>query len=263
MKRDKSKINVVYGSIQISFFVGSAIFAKCTPEGEGLAGEGWDIINSEVTAGICTEFSEPLFEVVVNSVWRFDRVPSPFPDGQDVTWQLISVNTNRQTSNEMKVIKEKLLGLEHTRNGTPATLSVQETKSWDTPNLELKGFMCYGNKDGHASLLLSDKLSTIKRSWETEERFFTILRIEEESGNVRRVHGQCGQSSARRTWWWRQEFLHCGRYQCRIGSDVYRWKQRGGTYEIVWSLVLAKVRRGYWRFQKIWWYGIMKEFVCK
>ena len=98
-----------------------------------------------------------------------------------------------------KSLKKKLLGLEHTRSGTPATLSIQETKSWDTPNLELKGFMCYGNKDGYASLLLSDKFSTIKRSWETEERFITILRIEEESGNVRRVHGQCGQSSARRT----------------------------------------------------------------
>ena len=61
MKRDKSKIFVVYGNIQISFFVGSAIFAKCSPEGEGLAGEGWDIINSEVIVGICTEFSEPPF----------------------------------------------------------------------------------------------------------------------------------------------------------------------------------------------------------
>ena len=45
----------------------SAIAAKYTPEGEGLAGEGCDI-KSEVIARICTEFSEPLFEAVVNSV---------------------------------------------------------------------------------------------------------------------------------------------------------------------------------------------------
>ena len=38
---DESKIHVVYGKIQISFFVGSAMAAKYTPEGEGLAGEGW------------------------------------------------------------------------------------------------------------------------------------------------------------------------------------------------------------------------------
>ena len=44
--------------IQISFFVGSASAAKYSPEGEGLAGEGWDR-KSEVIAGICTEFSEP------------------------------------------------------------------------------------------------------------------------------------------------------------------------------------------------------------
>ena len=60
MKGDKSKIHVVYGKIQISFFVGSAIAAKYTPEGEGLAGEGW-VIKSEVIAGICSEVSEPLF----------------------------------------------------------------------------------------------------------------------------------------------------------------------------------------------------------
>ena len=41
--------------------------AKYTPEGEGLAGEGW-AIKPDVIAGICTEFSETLFEAVVNSV---------------------------------------------------------------------------------------------------------------------------------------------------------------------------------------------------
>ena len=35
------KINVVRGKIKISFFVGSATPANYSPEGEGLAGEGW------------------------------------------------------------------------------------------------------------------------------------------------------------------------------------------------------------------------------
>ena len=83
------------------------------------------------------------------------RVPSPFPDRQGVTWQLISVNVDRQTSDDIEVIKEKLLGLEHARNGTLAILSVQETKSWDIPIWSSRG---------------SDKFSTINRSWETEER---------------------------------------------------------------------------------------------
>ena len=46
------------GHVQDS--LGSATAAKYTLEGEGLAGEGWDI-KSEVIAGICTQFSEPLF----------------------------------------------------------------------------------------------------------------------------------------------------------------------------------------------------------
>ena len=68
MKGDESKIHVVYGKFQISFFVGSAIAANYALEGERLAGEGWHI-KSEVIAGICTEFSETMFfKAVVNSV---------------------------------------------------------------------------------------------------------------------------------------------------------------------------------------------------
>ena len=66
MKGDESKIHVVYGKIQMSFFVGSAMAAKYTPEGEGLAGEGW-AIKPDVSSGICKEFSEALFGAVVNS----------------------------------------------------------------------------------------------------------------------------------------------------------------------------------------------------
>ena len=40
--------------------------AKYTPEGEGHAGEAWTI-KSEFILGICTEFSEALFEAVVSS----------------------------------------------------------------------------------------------------------------------------------------------------------------------------------------------------
>ena len=41
---DESTISVVYGKIQISFFVGGAMSAKFSPEGDGLAGEDWNII---------------------------------------------------------------------------------------------------------------------------------------------------------------------------------------------------------------------------
>ena len=65
MKGDKSKIHVVCGKIQISFFVGSAIAAKYSPEGEGLAGERWDI-KSEVIRNLYRIQRDPFFEAVVN-----------------------------------------------------------------------------------------------------------------------------------------------------------------------------------------------------
>ena len=42
-------IHVVHGTIQICSFVDSAIAAKYTLEGEGLAGAGWNV-KSEVMA---------------------------------------------------------------------------------------------------------------------------------------------------------------------------------------------------------------------
>ena len=55
VRGDTSKIHVVHGKFQISFFVGSAMAAKCTPEGEGLAGEGWEI-KSEVLQNSASPF---------------------------------------------------------------------------------------------------------------------------------------------------------------------------------------------------------------
>ena len=66
MGGDEYEIHVVYGKTQISFFVGGATAAKYTPEGDGLAGERWNV-KPQVIASISTEFSEALFEDVVNS----------------------------------------------------------------------------------------------------------------------------------------------------------------------------------------------------
>ena len=66
MGEDESKINVVHGKLQIGLFVGGAMATKFTPEGEGLAGEGWNI-KPEVTSAICTEFCEALLEAFVKS----------------------------------------------------------------------------------------------------------------------------------------------------------------------------------------------------
>ena len=60
VERNESKINVVKGKIQTTFFVRSAIAAKYTPEGERLAREGWNI-KTDVTSAICTDFCDDFF----------------------------------------------------------------------------------------------------------------------------------------------------------------------------------------------------------
>ena len=97
------------------------------------------------------------------------------PDCQEVAWQLISVNINRQTSADIEVIKEKLIGFDRTRKRMPTILSVEETRSCDVPILELKGFVCYGDTHGHPTLLFPEQFCTMKRSWESEERCTATL----------------------------------------------------------------------------------------
>ena len=87
----------------------------------------------------------------------------------------MSANINRQRSLHISTMKEKLLGPPHARTHTPAILSIQETKSWDVPNLELSGYVCYGSKSSFATLLVPNSLCTITRTWKCEERFAAIL----------------------------------------------------------------------------------------
>ena len=139
--------------------------AKYTPEGDCLAGKGWDI-KSEVTAGICTEFID-LFESVVNSSSRKNRIFRLFLDCRVDTWRLISVTINRQRSLDAPTTKEKLLGPARSHTHSLAILSIQETKSWDVPNLELPGYVFRGCEFGFRTLLVPKQFCTIKRSWKS------------------------------------------------------------------------------------------------
>ena len=72
-------------------------------------------------------------------------------------------------------IKEKLLGPAHACEHSPVIFSIQETKSWDFPYLELPGYVCDGCKCGFATLLFSERFCAIKRSSKFGERCTTIL----------------------------------------------------------------------------------------
>ena len=94
-KADESQINVICGELQISVLIGRGLAAKFTPEREGLADQGW-IINHDIIGAICTDYSEALFEAIVKTSWQQNRLCGFCPKVQGYTWQLISVNINRQ-----------------------------------------------------------------------------------------------------------------------------------------------------------------------
>ena len=77
------------------------------------------------------------------------------PKDQVGTWQLISVNVSCETSADVSMIVESLNARAH----MPVILALQETRSWDVPNMELPDYVCYGSKFGLATLVVSDRFS--------------------------------------------------------------------------------------------------------
>ena len=146
-----SKINVIYGKLQIDFLIGRGLAAKFTPEG---LGQGW-IINHDIIGAICTDHGETLFGAIVNTSRQQNRLCRFCPKVQCYTWRLISVNIYHHRQS-----REKLHGLYRMHARVPAMFSIQETKSWCVLNLALRAYVCYGSKSGFATLLVSKKFCT-------------------------------------------------------------------------------------------------------
>ena len=91
------------------------------------------------------------------------------PKDQTGAWQVISVNINRQCSSATSVIVGKLLTPFCAHAHLPVIFTDQETRSWNVPELQLLGCVCYGGKFGLATLVVVDQFFQIKRSWRSEE----------------------------------------------------------------------------------------------
>ena len=105
--------------------------------------------------------------------------------------------------------------------------SIQETRSWDVPNPELPGKMCYGSKFGLATLLVSGQHCKIRRSWRFKERCTAVLF---ESTLVMAVFApNCGKD------------LGCMKHLSRVslkccGEDVVGVAENSSLQEIsIWS----------------------------
>ena len=173
----------------------------------------------------------------------------------------------------MSMIAGKLLGLVRTLARVPAMFSIQETRSWDVPNLTLPGYVCYGSKSGLATLLVSKQFCTIKRSWKHEERCTAILfgttlvmavyasdssedMCEACVSSVFRVLREGRRGGA-------NKFYITGDLNvelmmlCTDENDVEELNEKYGP--LCWQ--------GYDHnpggYRKIMWYSIMKEFNCK
>ena len=90
---------------------------KYTRESEGYANEWWQI-NPEIVKQVCANFDETLFESLLKAYCKPASMRGLLPKAQVGTWQLISVNVNRETSADVAMIVERSLQPECAR--TPA-----------------------------------------------------------------------------------------------------------------------------------------------
>ena len=194
---------------------------------------------------------------------------------QTQSWPLISANVNRQRSLDIFTMKEKLLGPALARTQTSTILTIQETKSWDVPNLELTGYVCHGGKSGFATLLVSDQFCTMKRSWNFEERCTaipvgtTVVMAENapDSSKSLEMFEDCISSvfkvlqEGRR--WGATEFLITSDLDVELGmmcADENDIEELMGIYGPLCRQEYDKEPGG---FKKMMWCEITKEFDCK
>ena len=175
----------------------------------------------------------------------------------------------------MSVFAGELLGPVRMHARVPTIFSIQETKSWDVPNLSLPGYVWYGSKSGFATLLVSDQFCTIKRAWRFEERCTAILfgttRVmavyAPDSGKdwsrTRPASPASSASSVKGEERRCQKVLYHWRTQRGTGDYVYRRERHRELNEIYGPFCWQVYDNDPGGYKKIMWYSIMKEFNCK
>ena len=62
--------------------------------------------------------------------------------------QLVPVSVNRVSAESVDLIVSRLLKPQFVRADVPVILAVQETRSWNTDEMHVLGFVVYGNEIG-------------------------------------------------------------------------------------------------------------------
>ena len=162
----------------------------------------------------------------------------------------------------------------HARTHSPAILSTQETKSWDVPNLELLGYVCYGSKSGFTTLLVPKQFCTIRRSWKFDERCTAILFGSTEvtavyapdSRNSLEMYETCISSVVKVLREGRRrgakDFNITGDLNVELGLMCTDEKDIEELTTMYGPLCWQGYDKDPGGFKQMW-YGIMKEFNCK
>ena len=86
----------------------------------------------------------------------------------------MNVNINREVRKN-DLIVSRLPKPQFTRTDLLVVLALQETRSWNTDDLHVPGFIENGSKFGLTTLLVSERVSLVQRSWCSEERCVAAL----------------------------------------------------------------------------------------
>ena len=90
-------------------------------------------------------------------------------------WQLITANINKESAVDVDHTVTRLLSPEFVRADLPVILALQETWSWDVEEMYVPGFVVSENVSGLTTLIVSDRLFYVQRTWRSEERCAAVL----------------------------------------------------------------------------------------
>ena len=156
----------------------------------------------------------------------------------------------------------------------PVICSLQETRSWDVPNLKLPGDVCFHSRLGLATLVVSDQFFNRKSSWRSKERCTAGLFLDAF------LSWPCKLRTATKNWMCMTRSLgmspkffgkddeHGPRQSTSRVSATWSWGcyvQAMATSESSMRCVVRYVGKDNDQggFTKLMWYEIMQEFNCK
>ena len=90
-------------------------------------------------------------------------------------WHLITANINKESAVDVDHTVTRILSPEIVRADLPVILALQETRSWDVEEMHVPGLVIYENVSGLTTLIVSDRLCKVQRTWRSEERCAAVL----------------------------------------------------------------------------------------